>query len=337
MTEEPVKYIKKVEIQGLWGRYDIVWDLHPDVNVLAGINGSGKTTIISSIHNLVSVGTIQKYIIKKINIFFNNGQSLVYKYSIINDTPKNIEKKSKQNSLYDEILSQLKEKMGSDYRKLKDVEFFIHETLFENREISQNELEKTLNLNISKINTFDTELKSQEILQKVDSETKTELDFELWNLQREYLNYQVNLGKKLKANRGNPDDNSTYFHDKFLEIVDNLFSETNKRVNRDKNELEFLLGDKEISAYQLSSGEKQLLVILLTVLIQDNKPAILLMDEPEISLHFEWQENLINYIRELNPNAQLIIATHSADIIMKGWGDRVFELSKLTMKDRLAS
>jgi predicted ATPase len=116
-------------------------------------------------------------------------------------------------------------------------------------------------------------------------------------------------------------------------MVNELFAETHKKINPDREELEFKLGNTEINAYQLSSGEKQLLVILLTVLVQDNKPAILLMDEPEISLHIEWQRKLVQYIRELNPNVQIIIATHSPDIIMDGWLDKVFNLQDLIVKD----
>lgn len=304
MIEEPIKYITKVEISGLWDRYDIEWNLHPDVNVLAGINGSGKTTILNCIHELISGGSIPENRlkkVKKINLTFNDGFNISHSTTEKNNVTHNYNAEGKWVSTH-----------------------FRADVMV---------LPMTSNL----INTFDAKLKPQELLQKVDNNTTTELDFELWQLQKEYLNYQVNLGKKLKANKGNPDDNSTYFQDKFLEIIDNLFSETHKKVNRDKNELEFLLGDTEINAYQLSSGEKQLLVILLTVLVQDNKPSILLMDEPEISLHLDWQENLINYIRELNPNAQLIIATHSPGLIMGGWFDKVFELSDLTVKDRLAS
>jgi energy-coupling factor transporter ATP-binding protein EcfA2 len=313
MTEEPVKYITKFEIQGLFGRYDIEWNLHPDVNVLAGVNGSGKTTILDCIYTLISEKEISKSrlnMIEEMKISFDTGFNISHPYIAEN----------KKESPSSKVVIVNGEEKKIVYAELTAV---INHT--------------PISSNI--ISTFDTELDlyGADIRQRSDKQVKTELDLRLFDLQKEYLNYQVNLGKKLKANKGNLDDNSTYFQDKFLEIIDNLFSETNKKVNRDKNELEFLLGDKEINAYQLSSGEKQLLIILLTVLVQDNKPAILLMDEPEISLHFEWQENLINYIRELNPNAQLIIATHSADIIMKGWGDRVFELSKLTMKDRLAS
>ena len=42
------------------------------------------------------------------------------------------------------------------------------------------------------------------------------------------------------------------------------------------------------------------------------------MDEPEASLHIEWQQKLIAMIRELNPNVQIILTTHSPAVIMEG-------------------
>jgi predicted ATPase len=77
------------------------------------------------------------------------------------------------------------------------------------------------------------------------------------------------------------------------------------------------------------------LVILLTTLVQDNKPAIIFMDEPEISLHFDWQKKLIQYMRELNPNAQIILATHSPALIIEGWRDKVKDVRDLITHDRL--
>jgi trehalose 6-phosphate synthase/phosphatase len=46
---------------------------------------------------------------------------------------------------------------------------------------------------------------------------------------------------------------------------------------------------------------------------------ILLMDEPEISLHVGWQIDFINHIRELNNNMQIIIASHSPAITFEKW------------------
>ena len=53
-----------------------------------------------------------------------------------------------------------------------------------------------------------------------------------------------------------------------------------------------------------------MLVILLTVLVRDDDHCVLFMDEPEASLHIEWQQKLIGMIRSLNPNVQLILTTH---------------------------
>ena len=176
-----------------------------------------------------------------------------------------------------------------------------------------------------------------------DKNVETELDWQIYTLQIQYLDYQLNLGKKVfdLYNTNNRPISSEIVelkraHYRFFDIMDDLFSETGKKVNRDKNEISFLNGDQEITPYQLSSGEKQVLVILLTVLVQDNKNAILFLDEPEISLHVDWQKKLISYIRELNPNVQIILATHAPWLIMDGWMDKVVEMRDLITNNQAA-
>ena len=75
------------------------------------------------------------------------------------------------------------------------------------------------------------------------------------------------------------------------------------------NEIRFDQIGEQLMPYQLSAGEKQILAILLTVLVEDNLPYVLFMDEPEISLHFEWQKQLIGLVLQLNPNIQIIMTT----------------------------
>ena len=41
-------YIKRIEIKGLWGRKNISWNLRADVNILSGVNGIGKSTILNN-------------------------------------------------------------------------------------------------------------------------------------------------------------------------------------------------------------------------------------------------------------------------------------------------
>lgn len=65
--------------------------------------------------------------------------------------------------------------------------------------------------------------------------------------------------------------------------------------------------------------------------MQDHQPYVLFMDEPEVSLHIEWQKRLIELIVELNPNVQIILTTHSPAVIMSGWLDKVTEVSDITV------
>ena len=73
-----------------------------------------------------------------------------------------------------------------------------------------------------------------------------------------------------------------------------------------------------------------MLEILLTVLVEDQLPYVLFMDEPEVSLHIDWQQRLIDLILTLNPNVQIILTTHSPAVIMNGWVDHVTEVSDIT-------
>ena len=188
------------------------------------------------------------------------------------------------------------------------------------------------------ISSIDRPIMSREMLDKIQgADIRTELDWQLYNLQRRYLNYQVNVGNRIIAllTSGLPDDQRlatelTRPKKIFQDLIDELFAPTAKNIVRDSNEILFNQYGETIPPYMLSSGEKQILVILLTALVQENKPGVMLMDEPEISLHIEWQQKLISLVRTLNPNVQIILCTHSPAIVMNGWMDSVTEIEEIT-------
>ena len=161
------------------------------------------------------------------------------------------------------------------------------------------------------------------------------LDIQLYNLQRKYLDYQVNIGnriiEKLQSGDTEAAQQLSQKKSRFQDIVDELFRETGKKIIRTENELRFTQIGEVLLPYQLSSGEKQMLIILLTVLVEDNLPYVLFMDEPEASLHLEWQKRLVDLCVELNPNVQIILTTHSPAIVMNGWVDSVTEVTDITV------
>jgi len=331
-----ISKISKVEIKALWKRFDLTWNLQPDVNILSGINGSGKSTILDCIAGLVSIGTLPNKtdeFVQSVKVVFDNGKCISFEQ--IKDSIKNLELKAKTSPKYKDIISNLKDKEGPDYKKIKSVSFGI--TSFDDLKITLEELHSLIEVDV--ISTFDNVI--PEVGRRPDENVKTELDRDIFRLQKQYLDYQLNIGKKpfevVTQNNGHSQEevlNIRKQQERFLEIIDNLFKDTDKKINRKKNEIVFINGTDEITAYQLSAGEKQILVILLTVLVQDNKPSIIFMDEPEISLHFDWQKKLIKYIIEINPNAQVILATHSPAVIMEGWRDKVSDVRDLITLDR---
>ena len=264
-------YIEQIEIDSLWsGTRHIVWNLDPQVNILSGVNGVGKSTILNKVvRGLVPGGEFPSHLLKGVHI-------KVY---------------------------------PADARWIR----YDH------------------------IRSFDRPLMSSDMVNKiVDASVSTELDWQIYQLQRKYLDYQVNIGNRIIAvlQSGEPDaaEKAQQISEpkrKFQDMIVSLFSDTGKRLVRTHNDIVFSQIGEILSPYQLSSGEKQMLVILLTVLIEDNQHYVLFMDEPEVSLHVDWQQRLIDLILELNPNVQIILTTHSPAVIMNGWTDRVTEVSDI--------
>lgn len=264
-------YIEQVEIESLWsGRRHVEWNLDRKVNILSGINGVGKSTILSKLVKSVGItGDIYNHLLKGVHIKVNPADATHIRFDVIR--------------------------------------------------------------------SFDRPLLNADMLSEVGANLVTELDWQLFKLQRKFLDYQVNIGNRIIAalQSGEPDaavkaQQLSEPKKKFQDLIDDLFSDTGKKIIRTENEIRFTQIGETLYPYQLSSGEKQMLVILLTVLIEDNLPYVLFMDEPEVSLHIEWQKRLIDLILDLNPNVQIILTTHSPAVIMNGWMDNVTEVSDIT-------
>ena len=118
---------------------------------------------------------------------------------------------------------------------------------------------------------------------------------------------------------------------RYLEIVNNLFSDSYKKIEIQDSKLVVAQKNGIISLDKLSSGEKQILLLTMRVFLTNEQPSVIFMDEPEISMHISWQNQLIDVLRELNPNAQLFITTHSPSVLSKGWGERITYMEDITI------
>ncbi|MFB7510856.1 AAA family ATPase [Streptomyces broussonetiae] len=112
----------------------------------------------------------------------------------------------------------------------------------------------------------------------------------------------------------------------FRDIVNSRFQFKQLHLNRDGFNFVTDLG-QEISAEALSSGEQHELVLAYDLLFNVAESGLVLIDEPEISLHVAWQQEFLNDIARIANTASLrfIVATHSPQIIHK-WRRRAVAL-----------
>ena len=285
MNDNNIIAIKRIQIKGLWGYKDFDIPLDSKVNILAGINGSGKTTIFNIIEGMA---TRQMNGVKKLI------QDATIHLTSHNDTSRHIS-------------------YPNDYENSPKIQ------------------------NLVKINTFDVPIKDKRKISK----DRNQLDVELQELIDGNVNESnfVKLDSKLNSEiiqAYEQADNNVAQKKKeiiphFLRLINSFFRETEKQIKftEDKNIFIQSHNNNRLKINQLSAGEKQLLIILFTIFLQEQKPYIVLLDEPEISLHLSWQEKLIDTILAINPNCQLLIATHSPSIFGMGWGDKFINIDKL--------
>ena len=88
--------------------------------------------------------------------------------------------------------------------------------------------------------------------------------------------------------------------------------------------------DFDINA--LSSGEKQLFVRALSLKMINAVNSIIMIDEPEISLHPKWQQRILKTYQKIGQNNQIFVATHSPHILSSVATDHVFLLSRYNGK-----
>lgn len=120
--------------------------------------------------------------------------------------------------------------------------------------------------------------------------------------------------------------------DNFCCIVNDMFKATGKHIEIEGNKFNIVSSGEVIPVDALSSGEKQILLILLRVFLMDSENSCVLLDETENSLDISWQFELINILVKLNPNAQYFITTHSPSIFGDGWGDKIIYMEDVTTK-----
>ena len=109
----------------------------------------------------------------------------------------------------------------------------------------------------------------------------------------------------------------------FKKIINERFEHKELYIDRDKGFLVKSTSEEQriIPLHKLSSGEKNEFNLFFKLIFLTDRDSIILIDEPEISLHVEWQNAFIQDLQGIieKNNFRVIIATHSPDIIDDNW------------------
>lgn len=232
--------IKDINIS-IWNNQKVQFSAHSDVNIIMGINGSGKTTFLSNLYHSLTEN-------KK------GANDIVYLPSIDNIS--------------------MRDKRKTATALSQDLEYYIY-----------------------------------------DMKTGPSL----MNLRMSMIDSPENKQAELKSRIAD-----------FQNAVNSLFALTHKRIEIEGSKFSVITENGTLPVGTLSSGEMQILLILLRVFLLNGREAVVLIDEPENSLDIDWQFDLVNLLVRLNPNAQFFITTHSPALFGEGWGDKVWYMEQIT-------
>ena len=285
--------IKNLHIKEFKGLRDISINFEKndellDLLVLAGSNGSGKTRVLES---------ILKYFQDNLNYKQNNIEAGIFYEEKEKNCISNVGDffDGLENFSYREVNNPLHEKYIEIKKKLDILPKIIY---------------VPTEINFQKMNVASTTLVQEyKFINIVNT-----------NLIKDIPSYIATkmISAMLKNKNEKVGDVQKKVFNEINEIFENLSIDVKvEDISQDGRNITLFtnsLGD-EFDINELSSGEKQLFLRTLAIKMLNPENSIILIDEPELSLHPKWQQRIVDVYRKIGKNNQIIIATHSPHIL----------------------
>ena len=290
--------IKNLHIKEFKGLRDISINFEKndkplDLVVLAGSNGSGKTRVLESILQYFQDHIQYNYRgnSNKIEIYFEEKEKIC------------------RNNVGDEM--ELYEGLKSfSYHEIDNPRNEKHIKIKKELNILPKIIYVPTEINFQKMNTASTTLVQEyNFINIVNT-----------NLIKDIPSYIATkmISAMLKNKNEKVGDVQKKIFNEINEIFENLSIDVKvEDISQDGRNITLFTnsaGDK-FDINELSSGEKQLFLRTLAIKMLNPENSIILIDEPELSLHPKWQQRIVDVYRKIGKNNQIIIATHSPHIL----------------------
>ena len=284
-----------------------------DLIVLAGVNGSGKTTILESIKDFFNNKNVNYDEPKKSNVNLNIFFEEFEKKKI-----KEAEKSSNNN----------KRPLWDFFSALQNYEIYIkrsdkhyHTHIAKKFDIPPKIIYVPAENKFEEIQTYSTTLsKEYKFINTINSNVIRDIPSYIATRRNYLATIEEDLTMKEITNKVVNEINGIF---DILELDVKLkgFSKNEKTMPVFENS-----AGEEFDINDLSSGEKQLFLRTLSIKMLEPKNSIILIDEPELSLHPKWQQRIIEVYKKIGENNQIIVATHSPHILGSVSNENIFIL-----------
>ena len=285
--------IKNLHIKEFKGLRDISINFEKndkplDLVVLAGSNGSGKTRILES---------ILRYFQDHLNYKQNNIEAGIFY-------------EEKEKNCISNFQSFFYELESFSYCEANDPLREKHIEIKNKLDILPKVIYVPTEINFQKMNTASTTLVQEyKFINIVNT-----------NLIKDIPSYIATkmISAMLKNKNEKVGDVQKKVFNEINEIFENLSIDVKvEDISQDGRNITLFTNSSgdEFDINELSSGEKQLFLRTLAIKMLNPENSIILIDEPELSLHPKWQQRIVDVYRKIGKNNQVIIATHSPHIL----------------------
>ena len=315
--------IEKVHIKNVKGIKDLELSFKKDdkildVIVLAGVNGSGKTTILEAILDFFKIKKVNYKEPEKSNIYLNIFFEQEEKWGIESFEKLSYETSEHKLSLYFSTL------MSYNYYKNYNNNPYKNEIETQIIKYTKN-LPKIIyvpaNNSFEEVKTETTTLsRKYQFINMINSDVIRDIPSYIATRRIYLATVEENLTMKEVTNKVINEINDIF---NILELDVKLkgFSKDEKTLPIFENS-----AGEEFDINDLSSGEKQLFLRTLSIKMLEPKNSIILIDEPELSLHPKWQQRIVEVYKNIGENNQIILATHSPHILGSVSNENIFIL-----------
>lgn len=310
--------IEKVHIKNVKGIKDLELSFRKDnkildVIVLAGVNGSGKTTILEAIKDFF----YNKY------LNFNGPEKSNVNLDIFfeNFEKNKIEEAEKSSDNYKHALWDFFGTLQSYNLYRKNSNDYYRNQIAKRFDIPPKIIYVPAENKFEEIQTYSTTLsKEYEFINTINSNVIRDIPSYIATRRNYLATIEEDLTMKEVTNKVVNEINGIF---NILELDVKLkgFSKDEKTMPIFENS-----AGEEFDINDLSSGKKQLFLRTLSIKMLEPKNSIILIDEPELSLHPKWQQRIIEVYKKIGKNNQIIVATHSPHILGSVSNENIFIL-----------